>query len=112
MYRSAQDDYVAKRSNGSEVDNPPRPFPGYGQSSWENPYGRESRVRYNESPKDREWMEEKDRNYLARLEREGTLREQEPEVWAQRERERTSVPASSSLRIFPMNDLNPQSGDP
>lgn len=48
-----------------------------GKGRWENPNAETSRFRYDEGPKDREWMEECDRNYIARLERNGCANQTE-----------------------------------
>jgi len=77
-------DYLDKRGNGTNADYPPRLFPMDGNYSWTDPNADESTVRYDEGPEDKKWMEERDRNYIARLEREGRLQAQEPDVWRQR----------------------------
>ena len=41
----------------------------------------EYEVRYDAGPGDLAWFEEKDRNYLTRILKEGNLRKQEPDVW-------------------------------
>ena len=70
---SALNNYTENRENGEEQDNPSRPFPKDGTYSWQHHPNDEKdyyRVRYDEGPKDHAWMKEKDRSYLARLERE------------------------------------------
>lgn len=65
--------YRENRENGSREDNPTWKFPEDGTYSWENRdqyQGEPSRVRYTPGRMDREWIDEHDRNYLARLERE------------------------------------------
>jgi predicted Ser/Thr protein kinase len=48
----------------------------------------EYECRYDEGPKDREWMEAKDKEYLKHLLNTGKLRETEPDVWRLREIDR------------------------
>lgn len=81
--------YKENRSNGTDSDSPPRSFPNDGIYTWDSPSKTYnpitgSNVRYTEGPGDKAWMEERDRNYLTRLEREGRLQELEPEIWRQR----------------------------
>lgn len=66
--------YQQNRLNGDKMlDCPRRPFPFDGRySSWTEaplPGDRKGdyRIRYDEGPKDREWMQEMDNNYLSRL---------------------------------------------
>jgi hypothetical protein len=75
--------YRDERENGQEEDAPERPFPEYGVATWlretdlaavdlygKTPRENYWRVKYTEGPRDKAWMEEKDRNYLSRLGRE------------------------------------------
>lgn len=64
------DDYKEKRQNGEERDSPACGFPKDGRYEWETPEANWSRIKYIEGSGDRKWMEERDRNYLARLEKE------------------------------------------
>jgi len=74
--RWALDDYRSNRENGDESDNPSRAFPEDGRySDWvlhhtDDDGSKYYHVKYDEGPGDRAWMQEKDRNYLARLQRE------------------------------------------
>ena len=70
--------YIRDRANGTEADSPSRPFPDDGNYSWNTPENDESYIRYTEGPGDKVWMEERDWNYLRRLQREGTLLKYEP----------------------------------
>lgn len=76
---AAREDYKAKRLNARNLalDSPDRTFPFDGTySDWieaplpGDPKGYR-RIRYDEGPKDREWMQEADRNTLSRLARTG-----------------------------------------
>jgi serine/threonine protein kinase len=62
--------YRASRQNGVQTDSPDRPLPNDGTYAWHKRTDGKSQVKYTEGPGDREWMEQCDRNYLARLERE------------------------------------------
>jgi|GEM_PF-1883150 len=55
----------------------------YGVKNAKGEYGYE--CRYDEGPKDREWMEAKDKEYLKHLLNTGKLKETEPDVWRLRE---------------------------
>ena len=77
--------YLARRSNGNNSDNPPRLIPLDGTWFWESPGAARSRVVYVEGPQDHIWMEERDRNYLARLAR-GDIRNAEEQLDAQEQR--------------------------
>ncbi|MFA6409367.1 MAG: protein kinase [Gammaproteobacteria bacterium] len=78
-------DFMNKRANGTNADNPSRFLPYDGSYSWLDPdelmY---SRVGYDPGPKDIKWMEERDRNYVFRLEREGRLDQVEPNLRTER----------------------------
>ena len=89
-------DYRAKRENGTQSDKPDTKFPQDGKITWikgtakddgyvygveENDGYYHYEVRYDEGLKDREWMQEKDRKYLARLKKEGKLEKEEPEEY-------------------------------
>jgi len=69
----ARANYEVSRRNGDDSDNPSREFPGDGSySNWiwhhkDDDGTQWYRIKYTEGPGDRAWMEEKDRNYLARL---------------------------------------------
>jgi len=73
---SAVSSYRMCRENGEEQDNPWWDFPEDGTFKWTQDWGSDPNpdcyytVRYDEGPGDRKWMEEKDRHYLARLNRE------------------------------------------
>lgn len=84
----AQKNFRENRENGEPRDNPDRDLPLDGKAQWvkcqnetdlpregDVKYGEQGtgyyRPRYDEGPGDKAWMEEKDRNYLARLLREG-----------------------------------------
>jgi len=73
-------DYMDKRGNGTNSDNPPRLLPLDGTLSWVNPAEKTSQVRYTQGPEDKKWMEERDHNYVFRLEREGRLATVEPNL--------------------------------
>jgi len=72
--------YKKNRSNGIESDSPARAFPFDGIYTWDTPNARQSKIRYTEGPEDKKWMEERDRNYVFRLEREGRLDQVEPNL--------------------------------
>jgi predicted Ser/Thr protein kinase len=55
----------------------------YGVKNAEGLY--EYECRYDEGPRDREWMEAKDKEYLKQLLNTGKLKETEPDVWRLRE---------------------------
>jgi len=76
----AVEDYKEKRGSGSDLSNPSRLFPEDGEMSYVpesdltkddlggmEPLVRMYRGKYTEGPNDREWMQEKDRNYLIQL---------------------------------------------
>lgn len=70
----ARQNYIERRSNGDRSDDSPRSlFPADGTySDWIEaplPGDRKGyyRIRYDEGPKDRKWMQEMDRNYIFRL---------------------------------------------
>lgn len=85
--RQAKENYFLSRANGSRQDNPDWDMPLNGQCSWKKVSKGLYRVLYTPSAEDEEWMDERDANYQNRLEQEGTLQWQEPEVWRQREQE-------------------------
>jgi serine/threonine protein kinase len=68
--QSAVAAYRASRQNGVQADRPLRPLPNDGTYSWHECTDGKYQVKYTEGPGDREWMEQCDRNYLARLDRE------------------------------------------
>jgi len=76
--------YRKYRENGEEQDNPSWNFPLDGKCHWSLDEG-DWRACYHEGPGDRKWMEEKDRNYLARLQRE---KDAEQRVQQEQERRR------------------------
>jgi hypothetical protein len=98
IQRCAIADYRNKRLNGDEnMDAPQYSLPADGKITWikgraeenyiygvwnSNSHDYEYECRYDEGPGDKKWMEECDRNYLGRLEREGILRQKEPQVYA------------------------------
>jgi tRNA A-37 threonylcarbamoyl transferase component Bud32 len=79
---SAVNEYLAIRSNGIDADAPRRQFPRDGEYSWETsrPDPDHAKVRYDAGLGDRAWMEERDHNYVFRLEREGRLEREEPNL--------------------------------
>jgi hypothetical protein len=84
--RMAVDAYRSARQNGSASDRPVgHEFPADGRSSWHHSASTNAeyyKVKYTEGPRDRAWMEQCDRNYLARLDREkqAAARKQEREA--------------------------------
>jgi SH3 domain len=74
--------YRASRQNGVKTDSPARPLPLDGSCTWHERADGKYQVKYTEGPGDREWMEQCDRNYLARLDREkqSAARKQECEA--------------------------------
>jgi Variant SH3 domain/Sel1 repeat len=78
----ARDSYRSSRQNGIKSDSPARPFRFDGTYSWHERTDGKYQVKYTEGPGDREWMEQCDRNYLARLDREkqSAARKQEREA--------------------------------
>jgi hypothetical protein len=93
--RLAQENFKEKRVNGGESDNPSQKMPEDGKYTWvkgrvegDYVYGvkradgnYDYEVRYDQGPGDKAWMEEKDKNYLERIEREGNLKKLEPAVY-------------------------------
>ena len=76
-------DYQEKRANGCEKDSPPRLFPWDGiTSDWIKDSVLEGyyNITYTQGPEDKRWMEERDRNYVLRLEEEGKLDTEEPKL--------------------------------
>jgi hypothetical protein len=95
VWLAAYLDYRQNRENGTEIDNPKRPFPGRrGTYYWEedrslrNSHGYKywDRAYYYASSDDEDWLREKDQRYLARIEQEGKLKELEPAIWYLREK--------------------------
>jgi Variant SH3 domain/Sel1 repeat len=74
--------YRARRQNGGQTDCPKPPLPEDGKFKWHKS-GRFYQLKYTEGPGDREWMEQCDRNYLARLDREKQSAERKQEREAQ-----------------------------
>jgi len=72
--------YKENRANGLAYETPNRPFPNDGVYTWDTPNATESRIRYTEGPEDKKWMKEWDSNYVFRLEREGRLDQEEPNL--------------------------------
>ena len=77
---NAAQDYKEKRANGDDTTNPSRPFPCDGDAEWveelqltdDDLKGQTPRqyfwsVKYTAGPRDRQWMQEKDRLYLTQL---------------------------------------------
>jgi len=91
---AAREDYKEKRSNGNEYDSPKRAMPEDGRFSRteENCKPRYFRARYDQGPSDRAWMEERDRNYLERIKKEDSDRQQEEEKAKGRTAARNTVP--------------------
>jgi tetratricopeptide (TPR) repeat protein len=60
--------YRENRENGTDIDSPQRKFPQDGKYSWvkNDKDGYTYTRRYDEGPKDKKWMKEKDCNYLVR----------------------------------------------
>jgi len=104
LLRCSEDVYKEKRMNGWDADAPREKYrfkypPEDGKYTWikgrvegdyvygvKNAKGEyEYELRYDEGPGDRAWMEERDRNYLSRILKEGKLRELQPSVWCLRE---------------------------
>lgn len=72
--------YIVNRQNGEAIDNPSKDFPNDGKYTWETPGEKVSKVLYLPGPKDRAWMDKKDRNYVMRLVQEGKLKSYEPDL--------------------------------
>lgn len=80
--------YRIGRENGRTCDNPPYPFPGDGKYSECVDAGTIDQPGvpayhswvYTEGPGDKAWMQQKDRNYVFRLLRAGTLDSTEPNL--------------------------------
>ena len=100
-------DFKGKRMNGNESDNSLQKMPEDGKYTWvkgrvdgkyvhcvRNGNNYEYEVRYDQGPGDKAWMEETDKNYLERIEREGNFKKLEPAVYYLRLQER----ATNSLR--------------
>jgi len=103
--------YMAARVNGDDSDSPERFFPHDGVYTWFDQttqsrpkLGQVASIRYTEGAGDRAWMEERDRNYLARLRCEEAerqkLKELEPALRAVqsgvRELDKTKVDLQTS----------------
>lgn len=69
--------YLHDRANGGDEDSPKRPMLLDGAVTWDKPEAINSKICYTEGPGDKTWMEERDRNYLARLFLAGANSEQE-----------------------------------
>ena len=101
LRNSSRSSYVMCRGNGESYDDPPRPFPEDGNFTWIKGHSDGSHVhgvkeadgeyhyevRYNQGPGDEAWMEEKDKNYLFRIEDEGSIEQMEPAIWYLRRKE-------------------------
>jgi serine/threonine protein kinase len=62
--------YRTARGNGTTADHPVGPFPADGLYTWgQRTDDGKYPIKYTEGPGDRAWMEQRDRNYLARLRR-------------------------------------------
>ena len=91
--KRAFDNYVARRKNGDDIDSPPgQPNPPHdgtfsATATGHFVTGGAYDGVYTPGSGDVKWMEERDKNYLARIEREGRLRELQPAIWYLRERE-------------------------
>jgi len=72
--------YIINRQNGDLCDDSGLDHVPDGTFRWKTRFKRKSKVLYTEGPKDKAWMEETDRNYVFRLEREGRLDEVEPNL--------------------------------
>jgi U-box domain len=59
--------YRTARQSGDSRDSPERAFPNDGTDDWFKCPDGLFRARYTDGPLDRAWMEERDRNYLARI---------------------------------------------
>ena len=96
---SALGNYIANRGNGVKSDSPSRDLPVDGTWSWQESKtkGYHYRLRYDEGPGDRAWMEERDRNYLARLEHEKQAKEQAEQQQHIEEKERELEARNSEL---------------
>jgi len=86
--------FKQNRMNGNETDNPARKMPEDGQYTWvkgivkeECVYGVKNgdyykyEICYDQGPRDKAWMEEKDKNYLQRIEHEGELKKLESAIY-------------------------------
>lgn len=109
MERKALLDYKERRENGDKGDSLGC-FPQDGEFAWIEGTAKEDgcvygkkrlankswkgfeykycyKVQYNSGDKDRAWMEEKDKRYLIRLDKEGTMETLEPEEFKKRSAE-------------------------
>jgi len=97
-HHNARDNFKYERFNGSQADrkNNEPPYDGTitwikGQVKGDYVYGIKAKgkyeyeCRYDEGPKDREWMEANDIKYLRDLLAKEKLKEAEPDVWRLRE---------------------------
>jgi hypothetical protein len=77
--------YKDARQNGTKMDVPAWPFEKDGRYTWagNDRYAKEKQVEYIEGIRDQAWMEQRDRNYVFRLEREGCLDERERNLKAE-----------------------------
>ena len=86
---SALGNYIANRGNGVKSDSPSRDLPVDGTWSWQASKTERLHyhLRYDEGPGDRDWMEERDRNYLDRLEQAEQQQQQQQQRTEEKERE-------------------------
>lgn len=103
--QSAIDSYRMKRENGDEQDNPNYPFPEDGEFAWYG-FGDITKVLYTPGEGDKLWMTQKDRNYVFRLEEQGTLDKTErhlqhdrPELYAELMAARQKAKQEEALRL-------------
>ena len=94
---SALGNYIANRGNGVKSDSPSRDLPVDGTWSWQKSETNYFyHLHYDEGPGDRAWMEERDRNYLARLEHEKQAKEQAEQQQQQIEEKERELEARNS----------------
>jgi hypothetical protein len=89
--------YRSRREIGESIDSPPWEFPCDGDYAWhETLMGKQPtyRVRYTEGPKDREWMEARDRNFFARQAAEKQCSDRE----VTKKRKRESPPLETQVQ--------------
>jgi SH3 domain/Sel1 repeat len=111
----ARADYMLARTNGTPGDCPTYNFPADGTYSWHEHTDHKYLCKYSEGPGDRKWMEQCDRNYLARLEVEKAAarkRECEAELRDNKEQPKRLEAASSKADPARLTALQAQQSQP
>jgi len=107
--RGGVNEYRSARENGCPEDTPKRLFPCDGIFTWDTPDATMSYIRYTAGPGDRAWMEERDRNYLARLARGDIRNEQERQDYLTYGAPKTPTPTAP---VSPPPPISPEHPTP